>query len=322
MTSEKLITIGFSTHRPETLPFAARHMQQHDAILLEEAATPAFVEMLQGQVSISDYLRDTDFEFIEFSRLSCELFRTLYQDGKHLFQVDPYMTCLNEIHDLFGNGGKPHDIDPGSSQGHVYAAERNWTARLLAYYEGCLIEPFDEVVKLVKRFAHEDAARGRLRDRMRAAAIMDIVPVFSAVYIEAGTLHLPLINQLAAMLPASYRIRPVFVMAPVVRQLCERRQTLGPGDKLTLHYSYRPDYAASRADLLAARSLIHSKIQTKLEMLGAADEFPHTRDEVETISLVERLSYTDCKALYAQLKHATTREALALVRYYLGRQAS
>jgi hypothetical protein len=322
MTSEKLITIGFSTHRPETLAFAARHMQQHDAILLEEAATPAFVEMLQGQVSINDYLRDTDFEFIEFSRLSCELFRTLYQDGKHLLQVDPYMTYLNEIHDLFGNGGKPHDIDPDSSQGHVYAAERRWTTSLLAYYEGCLTEPFDEVVGMVKHFAREDAARGRLRDRMRAAAITDIVPAFSTAYIEAGTLHLPLLNQLVAMLPSGYRVRPVFVMAPVVRQLCDRRQTLGPGDKLTLHYSYRPDYAASRADLLAARSLIHSKIQAKEEMLGTAGEFPHTHDEVETISLVERLSYADCKALYAQVKHATTQEALALVRHYLGKQTN
>jgi hypothetical protein len=322
MTSKKLITIGFSTHRPETLPFAARHMQQHEAIILEEAATPDFVQMLQGRVSIDDYLRETDFEFAEFSRLSCDLFRRLYQDGKRLFQVDPFMAYLNDIHDLFGNGGKPHDIDPGSDQGRVYAAERRWTASLLAYYEGCLTEPFDEVVELVKHFAREDAARGRFRDRLRAAAITDIIPAFSAVYIEAGTLHLPLLNQLIAMLPAGYRVRPVFLMAPVVRRLCERRQTLGPGDKLTLHYSYRPDYAASRAELLAARSLIHSKIQAKEEMQGTADEFPHTHDEVATTAMVERLSYADCEALYAQVKHATTAEALAIVQHYLDRQAN
>jgi hypothetical protein len=322
MTSKKLITIGFSTHRPETLPFAAGHMQQHDAILLEEAATPNFAQMLQGRMSIDDYLRETDFEFAEFSRLSCELFRTLYQDGKHLFQVDPFMTRLNEIRDFFGDGGKPHDIDPDSSQGHVYAAERSWTASLLAYYEGCLTRPFDEVVELVKHFAREDAARGQLRDRMRATAITTIVPAFSTVYIEAGTLHLPLLNQLNALLPADYRVHPVFVMAPVVRRLCDRRQTLGPGDKLTLHYSYRPDYAASRAELLAARSLIHSKIQAKEEILATADQFPHTHDEVATISLVERLSYADCEALYARVKHTTTREALTIVRHYLGRQTN
>jgi hypothetical protein len=111
-------------------------------------------------------------------------------------------------------------------------------------------------------------------------------------------------------------------MAPVVRQLCNRRQTLGPGDKLTLHYSYRPDYATPHADLLAARSLIHSKIQAKEEMPGSAEEFPHTRDEVETAALVERLSYADCKALYAQVKHTTTREARAIVRNYLDRQTT
>jgi hypothetical protein len=193
---------------------------------------------------------------------------------------------------------------------------------MLAYYEGCLTEPFDAVVELVKHFARADAARGQLRDRMRAEAITDIVPGFSTVYVEAGTLHLPLLNQLNVLLPADYRVHPVFVMAPVVRRLCDRRQTLGPGDKLTLHYSYRPDYATTRADLLAARSLIHSKIQAKEEMLGTSGEFPHTQDEVETISLVERLSYPDCEALYAQVKHATTREALAIVRHYLGRQTN
>ncbi|MGD8515307.1 MAG: hypothetical protein PVF52_06810, partial [Granulosicoccaceae bacterium] len=217
-------------------------------------------------------------------------------------------------------GGKPDDIDPDSSQGRVYAAERHWTANLLAYYAGCLTAPFDEVVEMVKHFAREDAARGRLRDQMRAAAITAIVPAFNAVYIEAGSLHLPLLNHLAAMLPDSYRVRPLFLMAPVVRQLCNRRQTLGPGDKLTLHYSYRPDYAAPHADLLAARSLVHSKIQAKEEMPGSAEEFPHTRDEVETAALVERLSYADCKALYAQVKHTTTREARAIVRNYLDRQ--
>ncbi|MGD8999591.1 MAG: hypothetical protein PVF75_04180, partial [Granulosicoccaceae bacterium] len=123
MTSIKLITIGFSTHRPETLPFAAKYMQQHEAILLEEPEIPGFEHMLAGQISIDDYLRDTDFEFVEFSRLSCELFRSLYEDGKQLYQVDPYMTQLNAIRELFENGGKPDDIDPDSSQGRVYAAE-------------------------------------------------------------------------------------------------------------------------------------------------------------------------------------------------------
>ncbi|NNF96015.1 MAG: hypothetical protein HKM94_03695, partial [Halobacteria archaeon] len=234
MTSSRLITIGFSTHRPETLPVAAEQMQRHEAILLEEPETPGFEQMLKGNLSIENYLRETDFEYPEFSRRSCELFQTLYQNGKQLFQVDPFITQLNAIHDFFASGGTPQEIEPNTTRRLVYNAERDYSAALLAYYERCLTAPFDEVVDLVKRFAREDARRGRLRDQMRAEAIVAITPPYESVYVEAGLLHLSLLNRLAKELPAEYCIRPVYLMAPVVRQLNSRRQALGPGDKLTL----------------------------------------------------------------------------------------
>lgn len=319
MTNAKLITIGFSTHRPETLPFAAQQMQQHEAILLEEPENPRFEQMLKGQMAIEDYLLGAEFEFPEFARRSCELFQTLYRNGKQLYQVEPFVTLLNDVRDLFENGGKPGDIDPHTPMGIVYEAERSWSASLITYYERCLTDPFEEVVELVKRFARKDAARGRLRDRMRADAIIAIIPSFNTVYVEAGTLHLTLLNRLNAMLPAGYCVHPLYLMAPIVRELSGHRQALGPGDKLTLRYTYRPDYNKPLADLLAARSLIHSKIQAKEEMLGPDNEFPHTRDEVETVAMVERLSLSECKVLYTQIKHSTTKEARTLVRHYLSR---
>ena len=316
------ITIGFSTHRPETVPLAADYMQRHEAIILEEPESPDFRLMLSGEIAIDDYLMDSDFEFPEFSRKSCELYRRLYQDGKQLLQIDPYMVRLNAIRDIFDQGGKPGDIDPHSALGAVYAPERSWTAALLAYYENCLTAPFAEVVELVKRFAREDAARGRLRDELRAQAINALIPSFSTLYIEAGTLHLTLLNYLSALLPSDYHLRPVYLTAPVVRRLCGRRHALGSGDKLTLHYTYRPDFVAARADLLAAQSLIHSKIQLKDEMIDAADEFPHTHDEVKTAALVSRLSYSDCSKLYGNIKHKSTIEARLAIQVYLNRDTT
>jgi hypothetical protein len=317
MEHTKHITIGFSAHRPEILPFAAQLMQQHEAIILEEPEIQEFASMLNGKISIEDYLFKTDFEFYEFSKRSCELFRTLYQGGKRFYQVDPFITLLNEIHCFFGDGGKPGNIDPFSAEGAVYSAERSYSASLLAYYEECLTTPFEHVVELVKRFAKEDAVRGRLRDRMRAESIIPLIPSFNTIYIEAGTLHMSLVNQLVGMRSKGYRIRPIYLMAPIVRKLIGHRQTLGPGEKLTLLYTYRPECRSPRVDLLAAQSLIHSKIKIKDEIVSASDEYPHTRDEVETTALVERLGYTDCKSVYAQVKHATTRDALATVRKYL-----
>lgn len=317
MTYSKRITIGFSTHRPETLPFAAEQMQRHEAILLEEPEIPGFEQMLKGNLSIEQYLRETEYEYPEFSRRSCELFQNLYQSGKHLFQVDPFITQLNAIHDFFAAGGTPQQIEPDTTRHHVYNAERNYSAALLAYYERCLTAPFDEVVDLVKRFAREDARRGRLRDQMRAEAIVAIIPPYESVYVEAGLLHMSLQNQLAKALSAEYDIRPVYLMAPVVRQLNARRQALGPGDKLTLLFTYRPDYAHPRADRLAAQSLIYTKILIKEEMAEAENAFPHTRNEVESSALVQQLSYSDCEVLYARIKNRTTKEAMEVVRTYI-----
>ena len=319
MTSSRLITIGFSTHRPETLPFAAEQMQRHEAILLEEPETQGFEKMLKGKLSIENYLLDTDFEYPEFSLRSCELFQNLYQNGKQLFQVDPFITQLNAIHDFFAAGGKPHEIDADTPRGIVYNAERDYSAALLAYYERCLTAPFDEVVRLVKRFAREDARRGRLRDQMRAEAINALIPPYKSVYVEAGLLHLSLLNRLRERLPAEYRIRPAYLMAPVVRQFTTRCQALGPGDTLTLLYTYRPDYALPRADRLAAQSLIYTKIIIKEEMVGSANTFPHTRNEVASSALVQKLTYSDCEKLYALIKNRTTKEAVEIARVYVDR---
>ena len=319
MTSSRLITIGFSTHRPETLLFAADQMQTHETILLEEPETPGFEQMLKGKLSIENYLHETDFEYPEFSRRSCELFQSLYQNGKHLFQIDPFITQLNAIHDFFASGGKPHEIESNTPRGIVYNAERDYSAALLAYYERCLTAPFDEVVKLVKRFAREDAIRNRLRDQMRAEMIIALIPPYKSVYVEAGLLHLSLLNRLSERLPAEYRIRPVYLMAPIVRQLTSHRQAPGPGDKLTLLYTYRPEYALPRADRLAAQSLIYTKIIIKEEMIGPANTFPHTRNEVESSGLVQKLTYSDCEKLYALIKNRTTKEAMEIVRVYIDR---
>ena len=230
------------------------------------------------------------------------------------------MARLNAVREIFDSGGKPDDIDPHSNLGPVYDCERRCTAALLAYYEECLRAPFAEVVELLKRFAREDAMRNRLRDKLRAQAIQALSPSFNTLYIEAGTLHLYLLNQLRTLLTADDRLTPVYLTAPVVQSLCGRRHALGPGDKLTLCYIYRESFAGRRANLLAAQTLIHSKIQLKDEEVGAESEFPHTRDEIESATWVSGLSYSDCRTLYDKVKGENTIAARATVKSYLNRR--
>ena len=44
------LTIGFSSHRPETLPLAQNVMATHDHIVIEEPPTPEFRRMLAGRL--------------------------------------------------------------------------------------------------------------------------------------------------------------------------------------------------------------------------------------------------------------------------------
>jgi hypothetical protein len=318
MPEQKQITIGFSSHRPETVALAAEQMAQHEAIILEEPPHPAFAAMLRGELTFDDYLLQADYEFPEFARQSALHYRSLYQHKRQLIQCEPYLEGLDAVHEIFANGGRPGDIDPHTALGRIYATERRCAAALLAYYENCLRAPFAEVVALVKRFAREDAARNRLRDEMRAEAIRIQAGSFKTLYVEAGTLHLHLINQLRSVLAHDWHITPLYLSDTVVAKLFRRRrQPLAPGEKLTLHYTYRPAFAGRRADLLAARTLIHSKVQLKEEQLAAAGEFPHIRDEVASAILVSRLGYTECEGLYDTIKGVSTAAARARISRYL-----
>lgn len=309
------VHVVFSNHRPETLAPATALMRAFDAIVLEEPTLPGFESMLDGSMSIDAYLEQNDFQFPEFERHSCELFRALHAQGKALYQVDPYMAQLDAIHTLFASGGKPADIDPLSALGEIYAMEKRWSAALLANYEHCPIEAFDGVVAQVQQFAREDAARGRLRDKLRADAIAALAPRHHRIYVEAGSLHIYLLSALAQRLPK--RPLPVYLLAPVIQRLSRRRRALSPGDQLTLLYTYRPDYRGPRADLLAARNLVHTLLAEKEELVDSADEFPHTRHEVATNALVEQLGYDESKQLYGRILGHPLPEALAIARRYL-----
>ena len=310
------ITVAFYPHRAEALPLAADTKRKHEAIVLEEPANPLLAGMLEQKVPIDAYLLEMDFEFPRFARKSCQLLRELYREGKKILQVEPFMERLGEIHDFFGEGGRPEGIQEGASHQAVYREEHKWTAALLDYYEKSAGRDFDEIVSAVKAFARADASRGRLRDRMRAEKTVSVAQPYESVYVEAGELHVPLLGELRQRIAAQDLLKPVYLMDPVVEQLGGKGRALGPGDLLTLIYAFRPDCEGRRADLMAARNLIHVKILKKVEIEGGEDRFPHTRDQIESNRLVEGLSYTECRGLFEQIRSLKTNEARGVVHQY------
>ena len=318
MTSQA--TLVLANHRPETIAAAQRLMARHDAVILEEPVDPQFLPMLTGQVAIDTYLETQDVEYPEFSRRMAIVLRERYRAGTRLYQIEPFIDHLLAIHERFADGDGPSDLPTGTAMHRVYLAEREATAALIDFYTVSTSGPLAATIEAVKRFARSDAQRFALRDRMRAAAMVDVITARGHTYIEAGQIHFPLWHELKWRLPSGYPLGVHFLMADAVRSMGYRGHLYGPGDILTLHYRFHPSRRFQAEDLLAARALIYSKLIAKEEMIDADEPYPHTRDELEVGAMTALLSLTDCRRLYPPIRRASTSTAREMVQHYLRRK--
>ena len=300
------------------IPLIARAMRKHQAIFLEEPADHGFDQMLSGTLAVEDYLRGLDVEYPEFSRLLCYLLRDLKERGQEIMQVEPYLEILLGIHAYFADGHHPGDLARDSIQYPVYLAERNATHALISFYTISMSESFEETLEAVKRFARLDAARFRLRDSLRAQAVASLAYAFPSAYVEAGVIHYSLWQHLRREMDASIRLKLLFLADEANDVAPRRMHRYGPGDKLTLLYLFHPAYSeTNRENLLAARSLIYSKLIAKNELTEDVRSWPHLRDELNCFHTTNRLSLNDCRNLYPQVRHGDTRQAHQIVAAYL-----
>lgn len=316
-TAPPVITIGFSSHRLEVLPAVREEMSRHEAVILEEPPEEDFRDFLKGAISAAQYLEDKDLEFPEFSLRQLEVVRDLHKKNKTIFQVEPYQERLIRIHESLAAGHPRAEVENRPEFNAIYAAESAASRTLLTFYTAAHTAAFARVVRTVKEFARTDAARFRLRDRLRAEAIAPLSRTFSRLYVEAGYIHLFLVKALAGLLPGEVRLKPKFVLACRSLPVIGRPRPLGPGDLLTLHYIFGGQISPERENLLAARSLIHIQLLTKRELAPAADPTPHLTDEIQAVRLSSRLSFEDCATLYPQVRKASPEEAVTVVAGYL-----
>jgi len=312
------ITVGLSLHRPEMTPWIAERMRQHEAIFLEEPGSPDFQQMLSGELAIEDYLLPLDVEYPDFSRAMCLLQRELHVEGKAIHQVEPFIETLIHIQEFFAEGGRPDDLAPDSLANHVYRAEKAATGVLLAYYQTVVTGPFEDAVDSVIQFARVDAARFRLRDSLRAQELARLIAKYRSSYVEAGLMHYRLWRLLRDLLPPSAQVKPVFLADSAIGFVDCRKRLYAPGDQLTLLYILHPAISMSeRERLLAARSMIYSKILAKEELDDDGETFPHLRDELACIQAAERLSLEDCRSLFPAIRRSGTQEARRILTAFL-----
>jgi len=312
-----MITIGFSSHHIEALPFIHRQMERHQVIVLEEPPSPHFSGMLNGTISIDDYAMELDSGFPEFDRQMCVLLRELHRGGKVVLQVEPYFERLLQIHELLASGKAAEEISGNPEFSAVYEAEKRATAALISYYSVSTAGAFSAVVEAVKIFARADAFRLTLRERLRAKAIGSLYRPGETMYVEAGYIHYPLYRYLRQEVGKVQEIRVVYLLAPVIRKLRGKRRNMGPGDILTLHYVFHNKVREDMADLLAARSLIYIKLIEKEELLPGKSETPHIEDEIEVNRLVDRLDFNQCGELFERIRLSKRQQAVEMAQEYM-----
>jgi hypothetical protein len=302
------------------IPIMDEYMRKHDVIILEDPPVAEFNRMLCRDLSVDEYLLTLDVEYPEFSRRLCHTLRNLHRNGKVILQVEPFIENLLEIHDFFSRDHGPDELDKTSIQYPVYVAERDATQALLSYYKTVINGSFDETVTAIRQFARVDAARFRLRDSMRARELASVVKKYSSSFVEAGVMHYPLKRLLRRLVPDQVQIQSIFLAKDALKQIGESGHLFGPGDQLTLKYIFHPNMTpAAREDLLAARSIIYSKIVEKDELDEDRRRFPHLRDELACIRIVNQISLDDCRRLFPLVHRAKSRDARQIVSEYLTR---
>jgi hypothetical protein len=312
------VTIGLSMHRPEMTPFISDHMRRHEAIFLEEPPDAGFEPMLAGRLAVDDYLMQLDVEYPTFSKNMCDLLQELKGQGKKIFQVEPFLKILLGIHEFFAEGHLPGELQKNAIQYPVYLAERNATQALLAYYQTVMAGSFDDTIDAIIRFARMDAARFGLRDSLRAQEIASMVKKYASSYVEAGVMHYPLWHRLRQQLQGKLAVKVIFLADDALASSGPKGRLYGPGDQLTLMYIFHPGILATRREkLLAARSIIYSKIIEKNELTDNLNRFPHLRNELDCIRITRQLSLEDCRRLFPLMRRASSSEARKIVGGYL-----
>jgi hypothetical protein len=248
----------------------------------------------------------------------CYLLRELKATGKKIFQVEPYLQILLGIHEFFADGHQPGELDKTSVQYPVYLAERNATKALLDYYQTAMTGSFDETIAAVKQFARMDAARFRLRDSLRAQEITSKVGKYRSSYVEAGVIHYSLWRLLRKQMVQPVQLRLIYLADDALKTLGDSSHLYGPGDQLTLLYVFHPNLAKTRREaLLAARSIIFSKIIEKEERTDDLNRFPHLRDELACILTTNQLGQDDCRRLFPLVRCAKSSDARQIVNQYV-----
>ena len=131
-------------------------------------------------------------------------------------------------------------------------------------------------------------------------------------------MHFSLQRLIRQQMSKDVKVQAIFLADDILRDMGHKSRLYGPGDQLTLLYIFNPNLNDNdRESLLAARSLIYSKIVQKEEVAHNTESYPHIRDELLCINVIRILYMQDCRRLYDRIRGAGTYDSRQIVADYV-----
>ncbi|THB72051.1 MAG: hypothetical protein D6B25_17540 [Desulfobulbaceae bacterium] len=312
------IHLVYAMHRPETLEDTRTLMQRCDTLILEEPELDSFLPMLEKTTPVETYLQESETEYPEYGKRQCAILQQLHAQGKSILQVEPYLQVLVGIHEFFGAGHSPAEIDKDSLRSQVYDSEREATGKLIDFYRSLTDSSFSDVINTVMQFAKADSNRIRLRDSLRADALIKKIPHNEVVFIEAGPIH----RSLEKILRASASLSSALISTRFLDDRAAEssgfpESLLSPGDEYTLALVFGEDISEATSRLLCAQALIYNKLITKEELTDTILTYPHIHEEQRVIRTVRALEYKQCEQIFELVRFANTEKSRKIVANYV-----
>ncbi len=281
----------FTSHRVEMLKHFEEIAKDYDTIVIEEPKDSLFERMLKGEITIDYYVENTNTSFPLYSTYQCEVLRKLYSMGKRIYQVEPYLEILEDIHRAIES---KRALPSDEMAMKVRSIEKKVGEAWIDYQEAFMKRDFDALVDSAVRFTKADAERFIVRDEMRAEAIAKI----GDCLVEAGQIHILLPEILKEK---GFDVKVVDLPREVANKLGIEFY-LNPGNELTIRYMLGEDVGDDEAKLMCAQSIIYVSLIPKDELLPSNDDpYPHLKRECRIAKKVRKLSYDECKELFYRI---------------------
>ena len=292
------VLILFTSHRVEMLPHFEEEARKRDIIIIEEPRDENFQNMLEGKITVDEYVRKLNTSFPVYSKHQCEILKRLHSMGKKIYQSEPYLEAIEGIYKAIEEG-KFEQLPKGGTIAEVQSIERTVNSAWLDYQEAFLKKDFDALVEATIRFTKADAERFKVRDRMRAEEIAKIIEEDNgSILVEAGQIHILLPRYLEEM---GFKVSTLNLPEVVAKRLGIELYP-NPGNELTKKFMLGENVDDETAKVMAARGIIYISLIPKEEMLPSKDNpYPHLVEENKVAKAVSKLSYEGCRRLFYKI---------------------